>query len=275
MIMTQTHEKNIRKKQIFKIVTLIIISLAIISVLFFLDPIKQNPNYHLFADKRKLFSIPNFWNVISNLPFIIAGLAGIRLTIRTKHKAPEYQAIRSYLLFFVGIFFIGIGSCYYHLNPTNHTLFWDRLPMSISFMAFFSIIITEFISIKLGTRLLFPLIVLGMSSLIYWQITEHNGCGDLRLYGLIQFLPMILISIILLFFENSFSDKKHFIQILVVYVIAKVFESLDYFVFNSGILLSGHTIKHFVSATAPLLMINILYKRTRLPNHKNKLPQIN
>lgn len=275
MLMNQTHDKNKRKVQIFKIGALIITFLALICVLFILEPIKQNPNYHLFADKRSLFSIPNFWNVISNLPFIIAGFVGTNLIILKKAKNTDYQLVTAYLVFFTSISFIGLGSSYYHVNPTNHTLFWDRLPMSISFMAFFSIIIGEFISTALGYRLLFPFIALGISSLIYWQITENNGCGDLRFYGLIQFLPMILITIILLFFKNSYSDKKYFILILIAYLIAKVFESLDYFVFNSDFLLSGHTIKHFVSAIAPLLMIKILYKRIQILSHKIKFPQIN
>lgn len=275
MLMNQTHERNIRKEQIFKIGALIITFLAFIGITLFLDPIKQNPNYHLFADKRNLFSVPNFWNVISNLPFILAGLIGLRLITYKNLKTIDYQSVMVYFVFFTGIFFIGLGSSYYHLNPTNHSLFWDRLPMSISFMAFFSIVVGEFICMKLGLRLLFPLIILGICSLIYWQITEANGCGDLRFYGLIQFLPMILISGILLFFKNSFSDKKYFILMLIVYLIAKVFESLDYVVFNSSIFLSGHTIKHFVSAAAPLLMIKILYKRISFPIHKIQYPQIN
>ena len=274
MIKNQPHEKNKRKAQNFLITALIITGLVFIGVLLFIAPIKQNPNYHLFADRRNLLSIPNFWNVISNLPYVITGLLGLNLIICKKHQITENQAITSFLVFFIGIVLIGIGSCYYHLNPTNHTLFWDRLPMSISFMAFFSIIISEFISLKTGSKILFPLIITGIASLIYWQITENNGCGDLRFYGIIQFLPMILVSIILLFYNNSYSNKNQFILILLLYALAKVFESLDYFVFNSSVLISGHTLKHFVSALAPLLMIKILHKRMRLSNDKH-FPQIN
>jgi len=30
---------------------------------------------------------------------------------------------------FVGVFLTGIGASYYHLQPDNRTLVWDRLPM--------------------------------------------------------------------------------------------------------------------------------------------------
>jgi hypothetical protein len=41
------------------------------------EPIAQSLEYHDFADNRTLLSIPNFYNVISNLPFIIVGFMGI------------------------------------------------------------------------------------------------------------------------------------------------------------------------------------------------------
>ena len=40
-------------------------------------PLLQDQSYHEFADQRALFGIPNFWNVISNLPFIAIGVAGL------------------------------------------------------------------------------------------------------------------------------------------------------------------------------------------------------
>ena len=42
-----------------------------------LPPLLQNQDYHQFADQRELFGIPNFWNVVSNLPFIAVGAIGL------------------------------------------------------------------------------------------------------------------------------------------------------------------------------------------------------
>ena len=60
-----------------KIIVVIVI-VAIIAV-FSIDPIAQDPGYHNFADQRSMINIPNFYNVLSNLPFIIIGIAGMRL----------------------------------------------------------------------------------------------------------------------------------------------------------------------------------------------------
>jgi hypothetical protein len=36
----------------------------------------------------------------------------------------------SWTLFFAGVTAVGFGSSYYHLNPNDATLVWDRLPVS-------------------------------------------------------------------------------------------------------------------------------------------------
>ena len=67
-------------------------------------PITQDQSYHQFADQRTPFGIPNFWNVISNLPFIAVGAAGLR---RFHHDPAT-------VVLFLGIFLTGFGSSYYH-----------------------------------------------------------------------------------------------------------------------------------------------------------------
>jgi hypothetical protein len=45
--------------------------------LYIIEPIPQDPGYHLFADVRSLFGIPNFNDVISKAGFFIVGFIGI------------------------------------------------------------------------------------------------------------------------------------------------------------------------------------------------------
>ena len=104
--------------------------LASLLGLFLLPPIVQNQDYHDFADQRTLFGIPNFWNVISNVPFI--GISAVGLW--------QFGRSQGTMLLFLGIFLTGFGSAYYHLEPSDRTLFWDRLPMAIGFMAIFAIV---------------------------------------------------------------------------------------------------------------------------------------
>src|ERR1700687_3976633 len=97
-------------------------------------PIPQAPGYHAFADQRHLFGIPNFWNVASNLPFLVVGLGGL-LTLRRRPTPGILPALLpSYLAFFLGTVLVSIGSGYYHLSPSDKSLVWDRLPMAVTFM---------------------------------------------------------------------------------------------------------------------------------------------
>lgn len=235
----------------FKYSLLAAIALAGIVLALLKDPIPQDPHYHCFADGRTLYGIPNFWNVISNLPFVIIGLSGIILLIG---KRRERQLDTAGLAFFSGIFLTGFGSVWYHLYPDNDTLIWDRLPMTIAFMAFFSIIIRECVHMETGKKVVWPLLFLGMLSVYYWQMTESRGHGDLRLYFLVQFLPMLLIPLILLLFHRKAFPKVYFWLVLLAYVIAKIFEMKDVELFQlAGI--SGHTIKHIMAALAPLIFL--------------------
>ena len=59
------------------VLALYIFMLASLLALLLLPPIVQDQNYHDFADQRTLFGIPHFWNVVSNIPFIGIGAAGL------------------------------------------------------------------------------------------------------------------------------------------------------------------------------------------------------
>src|SRR5262249_33989624 len=158
------------------LVALLGLMAAALAILPLLPPIPQDPSYHQFADQRTLLGIPNFWNVISNLPFVVVGAIGLW----------QFGRDRATLVLFLGIFLTGFGSAYYHWNPNNDTLFWDRLPMALSFMAIFAVAVEERVSARAGAILLWPLVALAVFSLLLWRWTD-----DLRLYGWVQFFPCI------------------------------------------------------------------------------------
>src|SRR5262249_41433218 len=135
--------------------------------LLLLPPIAQDQGYHGFADQRAFIGIPNFWNVVSNLSFI----AIVAVGIAQFHRDPAIVGL------FGGILLTGFGSSYYHWAPSDGTLFWDRLPITITFMAIFAAVIEERVSERAGDILLWPLLALGLVSLWVWRTTD-----DLRLY---------------------------------------------------------------------------------------------
>ncbi|MBL7919363.1 MAG: ceramidase domain-containing protein [Bacteroidia bacterium] len=235
---------------------------AIVSV-FVSGPIYQDQQYHLFADEREILCIPNFLNVISNIPLLIIGVLGMFFIIQN-NKENNVKLWMNSLVFFIGIFFTGAGSMYYHLHPGDQTLLWDRLPMTISFMAFFSVVISKFICARSGARILIPLLIIGFISIVYWQMTERRGEGDLRFYALVQFLPLLLISVILLVFKANNSLKKYFWIILFTYALAKIFEMCDLLIFDITQCISGHSIKHILAAMGPAIYLLALNKKSPL-----------
>jgi len=220
------------------------------------EPVSQDNSYHSFSDQRTMLNVPNFLNVISNIPFMLVGAMGLYGTLVSKTLKIEPELKSAYVMFFIGVVLISIGSGIYHLNPNNVTLVWDRIPMTIGFMALFSVVVGEYISVEKGKLILFPLIILGGMSVAYWHITETNGEGDLRPYILVQFLPMILIPVIILFFRSKFSNTSGYWLLLLFYFLAKLFEHYDDTVYDVGAILSGHSLKHVFVAIGILFLIN-------------------
>ena len=237
---------------------------GLVAGIFFVDPIAQDPAYHQFADARRLLGIANFWNVVSNLLFLYAGIKGLYF-LAGKDKAGILPSlIPAYRVFFIGILLTAFGSAWYHLAPGNASLVLDRLPMTLAFMAFFAIILGEHVAEPLGRHSLLPLLVAGTGSVLYWWVSENHSQGDLRPYVLVQFLPMLLIPLTLRLYPSQFDRTGFLWLMIVVYACSKLFEYADYDVYNIGGLISGHSIKHLVAAAAPLLFLHGLQTRRPL-----------
>src|SRR5271169_2658193 len=134
---------------------------------------------------------------------------------------------------------VAVGSACYHLCPNNQTLVWDRLPMTVAFMSLLALVIGDRIGARAGRWLLRPLVVLGAGSVLWWRFTEAAGRGDLRLYALVQFLPMLAIPVMLLLFPARYTGTADFGWTLGWYALAKVFELLDRQIFAIGGVVSG------------------------------------
>jgi len=234
---------------------------AIVTAFAMTSPIPQDPAYHQFADARTLLAVSNFWNVTSNLPFLVVGLWGLVYLSRHGESVCMPRLQSAYQVFFAGVLLTAFGSGYYHLSPANGPLVWDRLPMTIGFAGLFSIIIGEFVSARAGRRILLPLLAIGVASVAYWAYTESRGAGDLRPYAIVQFLPLLLIPFILLLRRPALGSAKYYWLMILFYVLAKVFEHFDAAIFSFGQLLGGHSIKHLFAALTPATMLCALTLR--------------
>lgn len=256
-------------KNTHKLIILAILSIIIIVSITLLGRIAQDDAFHHFADDHTKLGVPNFLNVLSNLPFLITGGIGLSML----GKAAALKSVKlAYAIMFVGILLTGLGSAWYHTSPDNASLVFDRIPMTVVFMAFLSIIISKSVSKKAGTRLLFPLLLLGITSVIWWYHTELAGHGDLRLYIFVQFYPMIIIPVILLMYKSPENIKEVRILIWTVlwYVLAKILEHYDEEVYTLTSLISGHSLKHIAAAIATwymFLLFKSRYMKKDLPTN--------
>jgi hypothetical protein len=233
-----------------RLLALLILMLASLVGLLLLPPIVQNQSYHDFADQRTFIGIPNFWNVVSNFPFIAIGAAGLW----------QLRRDSAIVVLFLGILLTGFGSAYYHLDPNDRTLFWDRLPMAVSFMAILAIAIEERVDAKAGAVLLWPLIIVGVFSLLLWRWT-----GDLRLYGWVQFFPCLAVPLLFVLFPPKYSATSYWLIAAALYGLAKLFEFYDHAIYSIGSLLSGHTLKHIAAAAACVAILRHFQKRRPIP----------
>lgn len=235
--------------------------LAIALVFLLTSPIPQDPGYHQFADTRQVLGIENFWNVLSNFAFLIVSVAGLLYVRRYAAQACVAGLEIAYVIFFIGILLTSFGSSYYHLAPGNETLVWDRLPMTIAFAALITIVIGEYLSARIAAHLLVPLLLIGLGSVAYWAWTESRGFGDLRPYALVQFLPMLMIPLILLRRQPSIGKAGYYWAMIACYFAAKLFEYFDAELYAVGHLISGHSIKHFAAALSPAIFLYALTQR--------------
>ncbi len=241
---------------------------AIVAV-FLLPRIPQSQDYHHFADHRTFFGMPNCLNVISNLPFLWVGALGLLfLWGQSAPDAPRHfiqlQERQPYVIFFLGVALTAFGSAYYHLAPANDRLFWDRLPMTLGFTSFLGAMITERASVKVGLRMLWPLVAVGAASVVYWQITEHRGMGDLRPYAIVQFYPALAIPLLVLLFPARYTRIGDLLGVLGFYAMARICELLDAPIFSLGRIVSGHTLKHLAASVACYWVLRMLKLRSAL-----------
>ena len=231
-------------------VLLLLGGLSAFVILLIIGPISQDLSYHNLSDSTPHLGVPNFWNVLSNVPFFFVGMWGIgNLKILANTRL-------QYFVFFSGIALVSLGSGYYHFAPNSATLIWDRLPMTIAFMAIFSIVISEYISYQLGRKMLFTLVLAGVGSVVYWYFFD-----DLRWYGMIQFFPLFAIPVILLSYKADYTLAQGYWYLILGYVVAKVFETFDAQIHEALGFVSGHSLKHLAAAGGLYALLGCYIKR--------------
>lgn len=250
----------------------VVVLLCAVSLLMY-GAIPQYDAYHVFADSKAYFGIPNAMDVLSNITFGLTGLMGlIGLSlgwILGQRQGVQVVADRwqprdiAYLAFVVSIFATSFGSGFYHWAPDDARLFWDRLPIACACASLLAAVRIEVMNIRrfsLAAVNVLVLLLLALISVIWWKNT-----GDLRLYLALQLLAILLIPLWQMIYPTMHQTRWVFAIAIGMYVMAKVAEVLDVAILSHTGFMSGHTIKHLLaSAAAALITWNWLSARCML-----------
>ena len=239
---------------------LITLVLAPLLGLFFIHgrAIPQDPGFHLFADIRTCLGVKNFGNVASNLLFLAVGGIGMAWCVANAGMA----ARRSWFVFFFGVALVFLGSGYYHYQPNNDSLVWDRLPMAIAFMGLFVALLAEQLNQteRNETTMLIAALVIGIGSVVLWKYTN-----DLRVYLWVQVTPLLVTPYLIIAYPGRFTHRHYLLYGVGFYAIAIIAQYLDYGMYNAtGKAISGHSFKHLVAAGAPFCLYLMLRRRAEI-----------
>lgn len=238
------------------------ILLSLVVILGF-SPITQPQDYHNFAEQRNILNIAHFGDVVSNLSFIIVGILLLG-------KIPKWDAFELYkdqVLLFKGLAYsciaLGFGSGYYHLNPTNPTLAWDRATMVLGFaVIFYDSCVRYDIFCK---RNAFPnaliTTALFLGTVVFWVVFDR-----LEPYVFVQFFTMFVL-VVLAVKNYKEIPSGHLFNMFFWYALAKVFENQDKVIFAlTRETISGHTLKHIAYAIALYVFGKDMLRRAKKLN---------
>ena len=227
-------------------------------VVALLPAIPQPQAYHQFADQRTMLGIARGMDVLSNIAFLVSGVAGLFYVLKAGRTLDAGTRWAFAILFF-GLMLTSAGSAYYHLEPDNQRLVFDRLPMVVAMAGCLGAVAAD----RFGGETAWSisgLLAIGLWTVHQWSASEQAGQGDLRWYALYQGLTILAGALLLLLFPSRNGATPAFVLAVAGNVAAKVFELLDRPIYGLGGLVSGHTLKHLAAGLA-FLPLALLIRR--------------
>ena len=238
---------------------LLLAVLALTTLALVLPPLTQPAHQHAFADARAWAGIPFAADVLSNLPFVLWGVAGLGVLARWQGTASPVSASASgraqtalAALFFTGLLLTAPASAFYHWQPVDSRLVIDRLGMVLAFSGLIGLAAADRVSARAGLCMALSVLVLGPVSVGAW-----SASGNVTPWLLVQLGGMALVLCLACLKPLPGAPAVAWGAVIVIYAIAKIFEMNDDAVYaaTSG-LVSGHSLKHIVASCAawPVVM---------------------
>ena len=218
---------------------------ALLALALFGPVLPASAHQHAFADQRALWGIPCAVDVLSNLPFAIAGVWGLWALRRLAPGALDPTSRALAALFFAGLLCTAVGSGVYHWKPQDAGLLWDRLGMVLPFAGLLGLAASR-VSERAGWAMAGAVLLAGPLAVLWWAHT-----GNLMPWAVVQLGGMLVVLALACLPRRDGALAVHLGAVIGLYAVAKLFEAADHAVFDATHQwVSGHSIKHVFAAGA-------------------------
>lgn len=229
---------------------------ALLALAVFGPVLPASAHQHGFADQRTFWGIPCALDVLSNLPFAIAGVWGLAVLHRVAPGALDAASRAFSTLFFAGLVCTAVGSTVYHWQPQDAGLLWDRLGMVLPFAGLLGLAASGRVSARAGWATAGAVLLGGTLAVLWWA---HSG--NLLPWAVVQLGGMLVVLALACLPRRGGALGLHLGAVVAMYALAKLFEAADHPVFQATAQgLSGHSLKHVLAAGAALPVLSALRK---------------
>jgi hypothetical protein len=222
--------------------------------------VAQPSHYHAFADQRGWGMLSHAMDVLSNLPFVLWGAAGLWALLRAMRvQAVSGVAAGLAALIFSGLVMTAMVSAAYHFRPDDAGLAWDRGGMVFAFAGLLGLAALRAVSARAGVALALAVLALGPLSVYSWSLS-----GNVLPWAVLQFGGMLLV-VWFAWLPPVRSGRAwpvlpvRWMMVIAIYALAKLLELGDHAVYEwTGHLVSGHSLKHVVASFAAWPVVSAL-----------------
>ena len=232
--------------------------LALLALALWGPVLHDHPHQHGFADQRTLWGIPCALDVLSNLPFALAGAWGLMLLGRVRPGVLDAATRATAGLFCAGLLLTAAASSWYHWQPDNAGLLWDRLGMAVAFAGMLGLAAAQRVSPRAGSATALVALAAGPLAVLWWAHTSN-----LLPWAVVQLGGMLLVLALACLPQRAGALALRLGPVIAWYGAAKLLELGDHAVFEvTGQWVAGHSLKHLAAAAAAWPVLRALHSVT-------------
>lgn len=216
-----------------------------------------------FACDGSCFGIPHFWNVVTNLPYLLVGAWG--LGILWRRRLWGHPSFHDWTDFWIWTALVCVGSGAYHwvLQPWGLAL--DRIAICGVIASLAAHVAQVGLGLRPSRRRSLVFLVVAQATVLIWALG-----GTAWAYGVLQLLGgLAVLAVVLCAWRRGRlpTSPAPILLFLGAYALAKVVELLDRPICELSGRLGGHPLKHLVSAAGLACLVAMMRAEAEAAGH--------